>query len=311
MSLRDTLNNAMKDAMKAKDAGRLATVRMILAALKDKDIAARSETSRELLGDDDILGLLGKMIKQREESAAVYTQGGRHELAAKEQDEIRVSKITTIVLGVIAMGLGITFENVNVAFMVGLAFAIAASCNFPVLLMSMMWRGMTTRGAVMGGYLGLISALLGVIFSPGVWEAVLQHPKGSAPFPYENPALFSMALAFAGIWLFSKLDNSQRALFFLSKRAVGGGPHHIFLRVAARLVVVIDHEAQPERFARLQRGRVLRVDIPGRRQRQFELHQDHRRIGHILAVDRLDQLALLHVARVGQHLHHARRHFGR
>ena len=90
MSLRDTLNNAMKDAMKAKDAGRLATVRMILAALKDKDIAARSETSRELLGDDDILGLLGKMIKQREESAAVYTQGGRPELAAKEQDEIAV-----------------------------------------------------------------------------------------------------------------------------------------------------------------------------------------------------------------------------
>lgn len=138
---------------------------------------------------------------------ATVIKGGK----AKEQDEIRVSKITTIVLGVIAMGLGITFENVNVAFMVGLAFAIAASCNFPVLLMSMMWRGMTTRGAVMGGYLGLISALLGVIFSPGVWEAVLGHPKGSAPFPYENPALFSMALAFAGIWLFSKLDNSQRA----------------------------------------------------------------------------------------------------
>lgn len=138
---------------------------------------------------------------------ATVIKGGK----AKEQDEIRVSKITTVVLGVIAMGLGITFENVNVAFMVGLAFAIAASCNFPVLLMSMMWRGMTTRGAVMGGYLGLISALLGVIFSPGVWEAVLGHAKGSAPFPYENPALFSMTLAFAGIWLFSKLDNSQRA----------------------------------------------------------------------------------------------------
>jgi uncharacterized protein YqeY len=90
MSLRDTLNDAMKEAMKAKDAQRLATVRMILAALKDKDIAARSETSRELLGDDDILGLLGKMIKQREESAAVYDQGGRPELAAKEREEIAV-----------------------------------------------------------------------------------------------------------------------------------------------------------------------------------------------------------------------------
>src|ERR1700760_4747427 len=90
MSLREKLTEAMKDAMKAKDAKRLATVRMMLAALKDKDIAARSETSRDLLGDDDILGLLAKMIKQREESAAVYVQGGRPELAQNEQDEIEI-----------------------------------------------------------------------------------------------------------------------------------------------------------------------------------------------------------------------------
>ena len=90
MSLRQTLNDAMKDAMKAKDAKRLATVRMILAALKDRDIAARSETSRDLIGDDDILTLLAKMVKQREESAAVYIQGGRPELAQNEQDEIVV-----------------------------------------------------------------------------------------------------------------------------------------------------------------------------------------------------------------------------
>lgn len=90
MSLRATLTDAMKDAMKAKDAKRLATVRMILAALKDRDIAARSETSRDLIGDDDILTLLAKMVKQREESAAVYIQGGRPELAQNEQDEIVV-----------------------------------------------------------------------------------------------------------------------------------------------------------------------------------------------------------------------------
>jgi hypothetical protein len=90
MSLRQTLNDAMKEAMKAKDAKRLATVRMILAALKDRDIAARSETSRDLVGDDDILTLLAKMVKQREESAAVYVQGGRPELAQNEQDEIAV-----------------------------------------------------------------------------------------------------------------------------------------------------------------------------------------------------------------------------
>ena len=88
MSLRAQLTDAMKEAMKAKDAKRLATVRLILAALKDKDIAARSEDSRELLGYDEILGLLAKMIKQREESASVYRQGGRPELAQNEEAEV-------------------------------------------------------------------------------------------------------------------------------------------------------------------------------------------------------------------------------
>jgi hypothetical protein len=81
MSLRAQLNDAMKEAMKAKDAKRLATVRLILAALKDRDIAARSETSRDLLGDDEILTLLAKMIKQREESATAFDTGNRPELA--------------------------------------------------------------------------------------------------------------------------------------------------------------------------------------------------------------------------------------
>jgi uncharacterized protein YqeY len=90
MSLRAQLNDAMKEAMKAKDAKRLATVRLVLAALKDRDIAARSETSRDLLGDDEILSLLAKMIKQREESAAAYDTGNRPELAAGEREEIAV-----------------------------------------------------------------------------------------------------------------------------------------------------------------------------------------------------------------------------
>jgi uncharacterized protein YqeY len=90
MSLRQKMTDAMKEAMKAKDAKRLATVRLMLAALKDRDIAARSETSRELLGDDEILSLLAKMIKQREESAAVYLQGGRPELADNEKAEIAI-----------------------------------------------------------------------------------------------------------------------------------------------------------------------------------------------------------------------------
>jgi cation/acetate symporter len=130
---------------------------------------------------------------------------------ANEQDEIRVSKIATLFLGVLAIILGIIFENQNVAFMVGLAFAIAASCNFPVLVMSIFWKGLTTRGAMIGGFLGLISAVVGVILSPAVWEATLGNPKGSAPIPLDNPALFSITLAFAGIWLFSVLDRSVRA----------------------------------------------------------------------------------------------------
>ena len=130
---------------------------------------------------------------------------------ANEQDEIRVSKIATLVLGVLAIFLGIVFENQNVAFMVGLAFAIAASCNFPVLVMSIFWRGLTTRGAMIGGFLGLISAVVGVVLSPAVWEATLGFAKGSAPIKLDNPAIFSMALAFAGIWLFSILDRSKRA----------------------------------------------------------------------------------------------------
>jgi cation/acetate symporter len=79
-----------------------------------------------------------------------------------------------------------------------------------VLLLSIYWRGLTTRGAFIGGFLGLISAVVMVVLSPAVWEVTMGHPKGSAPFPYENPALFSMAIAFIGIWLFSVTDRSRR-----------------------------------------------------------------------------------------------------
>ena len=90
MSLRQQLNDSMKEAFKAKDAKRLATLRLVLAALKDRDIAARTETSRDLLGDDEILSLLAKMIKQREESALAYDAGKRPEVAAGEREEIAI-----------------------------------------------------------------------------------------------------------------------------------------------------------------------------------------------------------------------------
>ena len=125
------------------------------------------------------------------------------------RSEVLISKITAVVIGIVAIVLGYVFEKVNVAFMVGLAFAVAASCNFPVLLMSLMWRGTTTLGAVVGGVLGLVTAVGMVVLSKGVWVDVLGNHD--APFPYSSPALFSMPLAFIGIYVVSKMDNSRRA----------------------------------------------------------------------------------------------------
>src|SRR5262245_48027806 len=126
-----------------------------------------------------------------------------------EDREVRLSKMSAIAIGLVAIVLGYIFENQNVAFMVGLAFAVAASCNFPVLLMSVFWKGTTTRGVVIGGYLGLVSAVLMVVLSPAVWVKTFGFK--AAVFPYDNPALFSMTIAFVGIWLFSRLDTSERA----------------------------------------------------------------------------------------------------
>jgi uncharacterized protein YqeY len=87
--IRDTLSNAQKEAMKAKDAPRLSTVRLILSAIKDRDIANRG-TGKEQASDDEILQILAKMIKQRDESAKIYDEGGRPELATKEREEIAI-----------------------------------------------------------------------------------------------------------------------------------------------------------------------------------------------------------------------------
>ncbi|MBY0453768.1 MAG: cation acetate symporter [Burkholderiaceae bacterium] len=130
---------------------------------------------------------------------------------ADSASELKVSRLTTLALGVVAVTLGILFEKQNIAFMVSLAFAIAASANFPVLFMSVLWKDCTTKGAVIGGFLGLISSVVLTVVSPSVWEATLGNPKGSAWFPYSSPALFSMAIGFFGVWLFSVLDKSENA----------------------------------------------------------------------------------------------------
>lgn len=151
------------------------------------------------------LTLAGASAVSHDLYANVFKQG-----KATERDELKVSKITVLVLGLVAIGLGILFENQNIAFMVGLAFSIAASCNFPILILSMYWSKLTTRGAMVGGWLGLLTAVILMILGPTIWVKVLGH---AAPiYPYEYPALFSMAAAFIGTWLFSITDNSEAAV---------------------------------------------------------------------------------------------------
>ena len=152
------------------------------------------------------LTLSGASAVSHDLYATVFKKG-----KADSAAELRVSRITTLTLGVVAVVLGIVFEKQNIAFMVSLAFAIAASANFPVLFMSVLWKNCTTKGAVIGGFMGLVSSVGLTVVSPSVWEAVLGNPKGSALFPYTSPALFSMAIGFAGIWIFSLLDRSANA----------------------------------------------------------------------------------------------------
>jgi cation/acetate symporter len=139
---------------------------------------------------------------------------------ASEREEVLVSKLAAVAISLLAMALGVVFENQNIAFMVGLVFAIAASANFPVILLSIVWPDLTTKGAVSGSLAGLISSVGLVALSPGVWTATLK--LGAAPFPYDNPALVSVPLAFAVSWVVSMLDRSASAA---SVRAAFGAQH--------------------------------------------------------------------------------------
>jgi cation/acetate symporter len=155
--------------------------------------------------------------------------------AADGAKELRVSRITVVVLALLAIGLGIAFERVNVAFMVSLAFALAASGNFPVLILSLFWRGCTTRGVVAGGMAGVVFALVLTILSKPIWVDIFGN--AAAVFPYSSPAIFSMPLAFLVIWLVSVTDKSSRAMLdrdaYLAQRvrsetgigAVGASDH--------------------------------------------------------------------------------------
>ena len=128
---------------------------------------------------------------------------------ATSAQEMRVTKYATVAIGVIAIVLGILFKDQNVAFLVALTFGVAASVNFPILILSMYWKGLTTRGALWGGITGLVSSVGLVILSPAVWVKVMGNPV--AIFPYDHPAIISMSAAFLVTWAFSVTDKSARA----------------------------------------------------------------------------------------------------
>jgi cation/acetate symporter len=117
-------------------------------------------------------------------------RGGR----ASEKEELKVARGATIALALLAIGLGIAFKDQNVAYMVGLAFAIAASANFPALVLSIFWRQFTTRGAQASILVGTLSALTLIYLSPTIQIDVLKH--STAVFPYRNPGLFTIPLSF-------------------------------------------------------------------------------------------------------------------
>jgi cation/acetate symporter len=127
-----------------------------------------------------------------------------------EKTEVKVAKGATIALGVIAVLMGFLFKEVNVAFMVGLAFAVAASANFPALLMSIMWKRFTTQGAVASMAVGLFSAVLLIVLSPTVWKDVF-HFASLPPVGMKSPTLISMPLAFLTGIVVSLLTRDEAA----------------------------------------------------------------------------------------------------
>jgi cation/acetate symporter len=127
-----------------------------------------------------------------------------------EQEEVKVAKAATLGLGILAILLGLVFKGQNVAFMVGLAFAVAASSNFPSLLLSIFWKRFTTAGSVAGIVTGLSSAVVLIVLSPTVWVDILKNP--AAIFPLKNPGLFSMAAGFLAAIGVSLLTKEQTAI---------------------------------------------------------------------------------------------------
>jgi len=150
------------------------------------------------------LTLAGASAVSHDLYASIWRRG-----TVDERTEVRISKAATLVLGLLAVGLGVLFRTQNIAYLVALVVGIAASSNFPLLLLAIHWRGLTTQGAVWGGSAGLVSAIGLTVLGPSVWMKVLGYP---APlFPLDPPTLVTMPLAFAVCIGVSVLDRSRRA----------------------------------------------------------------------------------------------------
>jgi len=125
-----------------------------------------------------------------------------------EREEVLVSRLASVLVGVLAVALGLVFEGENIAYMIALTFSVAASANFPVLVLALNWSQLTTRGAVLGGSIGLVCAIALVVMSPAVWVNALGNAEPI--IDVRNPALISMPVAFIAIWLVSMTDPAGR-----------------------------------------------------------------------------------------------------
>lgn len=126
-----------------------------------------------------------------------------------ERADVMVFRVATCAVVVVAMLLAILFQHENVAFLAALVFAIAASTNFPVLILALYWKGVTAAGALAGGFTGLVSSVVLIALSPAVWVTVLGHDK--AIFPSDYPTLVTVPLAFVVTWAVSKLSQPHPA----------------------------------------------------------------------------------------------------
>jgi cation/acetate symporter len=144
---------------------------------------------------------------------------------APEKEQLYIARIATILLAILAIVLGIVFKGQNVAFMVGLAFAIAASANFPALLLSITWRRFSTAGAVASMAVGTVSAILLIALSPTVQVDILKHE--TALFPLKNPGIVTMSLSFLAGFVASLVmpeAESERRFAEVERRIHLGAP---------------------------------------------------------------------------------------